>query len=201
MIFDIKRFYDSIIFDLNQLLIVRVKNVNQILKISKTSFDDVLIKQNAHDDETKDFFIDDEDYTRDANESKNVIDLQIDSKTQTSIDFQIDLKDSVFINLMIISKMTSNKELIASKNVSHFLRNDLSFSKKSKKVILTKSHASSIDSFHAFLIDSSNANVVVSTKNVQIKLKSMNQNSTNQESMFKSISKSKRTRKNEFILS
>ncbi len=61
--FDIKRFYDLIIFDLNHLLIVKIKNVIQVLKVSKTSFDDVLIEQNAHDDETKDFFIDEENHT------------------------------------------------------------------------------------------------------------------------------------------
>ncbi len=100
-----------IISDLNYLLIVKVKNVIQILKILKTSFDDVLIEQNAHDDEMKDFFIDEEDHIRNANESKNVIDFQIDSKTQTSINFQIDLKNAAFKNSMITFEMTSNKKL------------------------------------------------------------------------------------------
>jgi hypothetical protein len=76
VIFDIKCFYDSIISDLNHLLIVKIENVIQVLKISKTSFDDVLIEQNAHDDETKNFFTDEENHTQ-----KNVIDFQLDSKT------------------------------------------------------------------------------------------------------------------------
>jgi hypothetical protein len=120
VIFNIKRFYDSVISDLSHLLIVKIKNVIQVLKILKTSFDDVLIEQNAYDNETKDFFIDEKDHIRDANESKNVIDFQIDSKTQTSINFQIDLKNAAFKDSMITSKMTSNKEFIASSNVSHF---------------------------------------------------------------------------------
>jgi hypothetical protein len=119
VIFNINRFYDSVISDLSHLLIIKIENVVQVLKISKTSFDDVLIEQNTHDDETKDFFIDEENHARNANESKNVIDFQIDSKTQTSIDFQIDLKNAAFKNLMITFEMTSNKELIASKNASH----------------------------------------------------------------------------------
>jgi hypothetical protein len=73
VIFDIKRFYNSIIFDLNHLLIAEIKNVIQILKISKTLFDNVLIKQNVYDDKTKNFFIDEKDHTQNANESKNVI--------------------------------------------------------------------------------------------------------------------------------
>jgi ribosomal protein RSM22 (predicted rRNA methylase) len=73
------------------------------------------------------------------------------------------------------------------KDVSLFSKNDWFFSKKSKQAISKESHA--------FSIDSSNTSVVVSTKNVQIRFESMNQNSTNQESMFESISKSKQTRK------
>ncbi len=109
---------------------------------------------------------------------------------------------------MIIFEMYSNKKLIASKNVSHFSntliaskdvshfsRNDWSFSKRLKEANSEENHVFSIDSSHAFSIDSWNASVVVSTENVQIRFESMNQNSTNQESMFESISKSKRTRK------
>ncbi len=79
----------------------------------------MLIERNANDDETKDFFIDEEDHTRNADKSKNVIDFQIDSKTQTSINSQIDLKDSAFKDSMIISEITSNRKLIVSKNTSH----------------------------------------------------------------------------------
>ncbi len=111
VIFNIKRFYNSIIFNLNHLLIVKIKNVIQILEISKTSFNNVLIEQNAHDDETKNFFIDEKNYTQNANKFKKIINFQIELKTQTSSNFQIDLKNFVFRNSIIIFEMISNKNL------------------------------------------------------------------------------------------
>jgi hypothetical protein len=49
MLFDFYSFYDLCVLDLKHFFSIRVKNVIQILKMFKTTFNDVLIEQNDED--------------------------------------------------------------------------------------------------------------------------------------------------------
>ncbi len=100
VLFDRYSFYDSCVLDLDHLLFVRVKDVIQMLKMSKTSFDDVFIKQNE-DDESKSALLIDSTSARRSDEIVDAVDSRIDAKKDASDQNQ----------QMIILEMISNRDL------------------------------------------------------------------------------------------
>jgi hypothetical protein len=77
VLFDFYSFYDLCVLDLKHLLSIRVKNVIHILRMLKTTFNDVLIEQN--DDDSKDFIFE-TSFKKIDELMTNLIDLQISLK-------------------------------------------------------------------------------------------------------------------------
>jgi hypothetical protein len=109
VLFDFYSFYDSCVFDLRHFLSKRIKNVNKILKMLKTTFDDVFIEQN--DDDSEDFIFE-TSFKKIDELMTDLIDLQTSMKTFVFIDLQIDLK--IFVSQMIIFEVISNREIHSS---------------------------------------------------------------------------------------
>ncbi len=109
--FDFYSFYDSCVFDLKHFLSIKIKSVIQILKMLKTTFNDVLIEQN--DDDSKELIF--ETFFK-----------KIDELIIELIDFQIDLKNAVNsileeMSQLITFEMTFDRDVDAMNDQVHIV--------------------------------------------------------------------------------